>query len=233
MKRQRQSGNAIVFILLGIALFAGLAHTFMRGSQQGQGNLTSYQTKLAAQEILDYAQNIEKSIANLQNRGCSENQFSFANGMWQFENGSAVFAGGHNSNSVAECEMFNPSSGAKLTAMTAPTASVLLGQGNDKYRYTVIKARMPKVGDNSKEDVVLRLEYVNPAVCKIINDMLGVENPSGDAPNVTFSNSSTLYNGTFADTVTVTTSDNIIEKKTAFCAKSGTLYSFNAVLIQR
>ncbi len=75
--QKNQSGNAVVFILLAVALFGALSYTFMRGSKSGQGNLTQQQAKLAAQELISYAQNIERAVNKIRQRGYSENQISF------------------------------------------------------------------------------------------------------------------------------------------------------------
>lgn len=75
--RSSERGNAVIFILLGIALFAALAYTFMRGAQQGQGNLTAGQTRLLAQEMINEANNIQRAVNRLLSRGCSENDLNF------------------------------------------------------------------------------------------------------------------------------------------------------------
>ncbi|PZO87665.1 MAG: hypothetical protein DI626_03470 [Micavibrio aeruginosavorus] len=116
MNRQRQSGNAIVFILLGIALFAGLAHTFMRGSQQGQGDLSAHQTKLLATEYMGYGASIRKAIERLLNRGCSESELSFQSSNWP----DATWYQNNNSPVNNSCHIFHPDGGG-ITWTDFPT----------------------------------------------------------------------------------------------------------------
>ena len=59
MNKNSQAGNAIIYILIAIALFAALAYVFMRGARTGQGNLTMNQAKLGAQEIVAKANAFE------------------------------------------------------------------------------------------------------------------------------------------------------------------------------
>ena len=77
--RSSERGNAVIFILLAVALFAGLAYTFMRGAKSGQGNLTAGQAKLAAQDIINYSLTLERGVDKLMQRGCSQDELSFEN----------------------------------------------------------------------------------------------------------------------------------------------------------
>ncbi|GEM_PF-6011503 len=75
--RSKQAGNAIIIILIAVFLFGALAAAFMRGARSGQTNLTSGQTRLIAQELLAYAQVLERTSLKLTQRGCAPSQLSY------------------------------------------------------------------------------------------------------------------------------------------------------------
>ena len=75
--RSHQAGNAILIILIAVFLFGALAAVFMRGARTGQINLTSGQSKLIAQELLDYAGVLERTSLKLTQRGCAPSQLSY------------------------------------------------------------------------------------------------------------------------------------------------------------
>lgn len=104
--RASERGNAIIFILIAIALFAALSYTFMRSSQKGQGNLTAGQAKLAAQEILSYGVNVQRAVEKLLARGCSETQISFEN-IYDYNSDHV----NPNAPPSKECHVFDPAGG--------------------------------------------------------------------------------------------------------------------------
>lgn len=75
-----QSGNVFMFILLGIVLFAALGFVVSRGMRtETTTAMSQRQAELAAVDILDYAQKIERAVSKLLARGISENDIDFTN----------------------------------------------------------------------------------------------------------------------------------------------------------
>jgi len=110
--RRSQAGNAVVFVLIGIALFAALAFTFMRGAKTGQGNMTVGQASIAAVEILDYTATVGRAVNKLRQRGCSESEINFGAAIdaWTFWN--------PDSPASEVCNVFAPyTKGGNITAM--------------------------------------------------------------------------------------------------------------------
>lgn len=103
-KRFRESGNVFVIILVAVALFTLLMFTFTRTGSQGTGNLTKQQSRIAAQEILNYARLIESSVDKLRLNGCSESEISFENSI----EAGYVNAGAPGDNS---CDIFHEDGG--------------------------------------------------------------------------------------------------------------------------
>lgn len=168
----RQSGNAIVFILLGIALFAALAHTFMRGSQTGQGNLTAHQSQLAAQELASFFNNINQGFQKLRQRGCSETDISFANTV-----DTDVATISINSPASAptdkSCNIFDPA-GAGINYSINPADYqvspdiIPAGEHKGQMQFRFASASTIGVG-TSENDLMVHFNYIRPDICKAYN----------------------------------------------------------------
>ena len=105
--RNTQAGNVFVFILAGIFLFGALIFTFTRGASKGTTSLSKHQARVAAQEILNYAQTLELAVSRVRRNGCSENQISFEND---------VVAGYINANAPVDnsCHIFKDNGGKMI-----------------------------------------------------------------------------------------------------------------------
>lgn len=172
MRHQRQSGNAIVFILLGIALFAGLAHTFMRGSQQGQGNLGSNQSRLAAQELLSFFSDIDRAVQKLRQRGCSENDISFAN---EYDN--ATWAAVNDPGTAPpdkSCHVFDTAGAGMIfpappRTFQVPKEQVLVSPNNNENVIVFRESRKIVNIGTAEEDMVFLIDFVDPGICAAYN----------------------------------------------------------------
>lgn len=226
-RRVGERGNVFVFVLLGVVLFAALAFTFMRSAQQGTGNLSSQQLKIAAGDILSYAQQMEQSVSRLRAKRISESSLDF-------ENTSVT---GYTNAGCADdtCEIFDPAGGRMV--WQSPSTGV-----NDGSEWVISGAlRINGVGTSNlaatASDLVLVLPNVDRDLCVELNNRLGVTNPS-DAPPVATANAgySTKFTGSFSlgDVLTSSQTDG----KSAGCfTGSGTpasgTYHFYQVLVAR
>lgn len=154
-----QSGNAVLLILLGVALFAALAYTFMRGSQQGQGNMSAQQAKIAAQEIRNSALNIDRAINKLVSRGCSQDQLSLS--------GTTNRTTTHYINTWApsdgSCNVFGSNGGG------VSDASLSTGKGQSSWEFGQNEAFEIKPGQWAYGIMAL-LPNISDQVCQAINN---------------------------------------------------------------
>ncbi len=183
-KMVRQSGNAVLIILLGVALFGALSYTFMRGSQTGQGNLTQQQAKLAAQELATFVNTINRAFQKLRSRGCSESDISFA---YTGTNGTFGTAWtNHPATAPVDysCHIFRPE-GAGLTFSIDPekyqvsydiintTAPASVNQHDNIYFRNEV-ADTIGVG-TAASDLMMHFNFIKPEICKAYNQIIPVD----------------------------------------------------------
>ena len=182
--RNRTSGNAVIFILIAVVLFGGLAYTFMRGAKSGQGNLSSGQARLAAQEIINYAQSIEKAVNKLRAHGCSQDQLSFdydIPGTTGYENASAP--------ANESCHIFSANGGGVSWSLpsdqwiisTTDASTAWPGYPASVYKMWNIARTVcftgfgiPCDGTAATKELVISLYFLPKNLCEEINRILGV-----------------------------------------------------------
>lgn len=74
-----ESGNALWFILLAIALLAALTVTITRGSDTSEQSGDVERQRVLASDTLRYSKSIEQAIEQMRQRGVSESDVSFEN----------------------------------------------------------------------------------------------------------------------------------------------------------
>lgn len=203
------SGNAVVLVLIGVALFGALAYTFMRGAKQGTGNLSKQQARVAAQEIIAYGQTIERGVAKLRERGCSENQFDFTNTIYLRANGTAVQAANSNSPVDDSCDLFSASgagispnvlSQSMLKLAIATGSSPVNGHGGARVYQVKGVGTDAASGTASANDLVWQFWGLSDQVCETINDLVDVVNTGGNPPVTSFTGAGSYTNGSMAST---------------------------------
>lgn len=161
---QAQKGNALVIILIGIALFAALVFTFTKTGQKGSGNLTKQQAKVAAQEILNYAKSIEGAVDRIRQRGCSESDINFNNALINgYSNTSAPIDG--------SCDIFGTNGGKATIQNTQENWTI----GNNNWGFNA-QFQVSDIGttcaSESCADLVINLENIQTTLCEEINRSL-------------------------------------------------------------
>jgi hypothetical protein len=224
---KKDAGNAMIYVLIGIALFAALAYTFMRGGKSAQSGLSSNQSKIAAQDILDYAADIEKAVNRLRGNGCSENQLSFETA--DALPNAAAYA---NANAPGDysCHIFHESGGRMVWKsfqeyMTSPETARIVNRPAYSGQ-TVIQ----DVGTTAPE-LFFVLPDLPVEICNAINKSAGI---TGAMANDTYT--AGPFTGSFASTSTLAdngTNPATVAGKTAFCMYNGSQYFFMKVLIER
>jgi hypothetical protein len=177
MHRSSERGNAVVFILIAIALFAALAYTFMRSGQQGQGNLTAADAKFKAQQLANFLDNVEKGTNKLRQRGCSQSDISFE---YPGSMSGDTFLDGQNHPTTAptdhSCDVFNAAGGNVSMDVTLSDYQIPLeGIGANPWFYNhawfnqTIETRTNPI---SFWSTVISIYYIKPEICEAYNKVV-------------------------------------------------------------
>ncbi len=181
MRSPYESGNAVIFVLVAIVLFAGLGYTFMRSSQNASSNISKQKAKLSAQEIQNFIQTTGRGFEKLRQNGCSESDISFSNpldlGILIAQNNSATAP------VDKSCHVFDPG-GANATFTISDWAKyqltvdqiTRLASSSETYQNGQIFLKRTTASNAGvgtiENDLMLHLNYVNPEICRAYNKLL-------------------------------------------------------------
>lgn len=239
---QKQAGNVLFIILLGIALFAALSYAATQGLRGGGAKMTDETARLQASEYIQYSAKVKDAVRALRINGCLDTQIGFDNSVWTTTDGSDVQGPNHNGNTPSgnTCRVFAPGDGG-ITPVIFPHSgvtgltvwNVISGHGK------IIRAHIDGIG-TSNEDMVLVFYFIPREVCIAINNMLGITNPNG-APPRDDADPEHLYSGDFDNTSgTIGDHEPSLSGKQTFCTEwrsdndfPGFNYHFYQVLVAR
>ncbi len=192
--RQNESGSAIFYVLIAVALLGALIFAVSNGGRNNTSKLSEDRVRLIATEILEYSNALGNAVSQLRLRGASDTQISFENNM---------ISGYTNANCADNiCKIFHPEGGGVV--YTPPLESALDPDAAAATAYANVGALLGEwyfphdtcvdsvgLGGNncyndntSITDLMVFLPWVNQSVCIEINDLLKVDNPSGVPPVV-------------------------------------------------
>ena len=187
--RSNEAGNAFLFILLGVVLFASLSFVMSRGfGTEGTSRISDRRAELAASDILSFSRTMENAVNKLRQKGCSESDLNFDNN---------VVSGYDNTNAPnnGSCDVFG-SGGAKSNYQhpltdwndAAFSASAFYNEwafiaGSSVYDLGAEKGSCSAAAiKDSCVELFLLLPYLKKDLCLKINDKLGVTNTNNEAP---------------------------------------------------
>lgn len=170
--RAKESGNAMFYILIAIALLAALSYAVAQGGRTGAQNLTEDRQRLLATEIIDYADIMKKTVQMLRLRGSQFSDLSFA---------SANLAGYGVPGAAPAHELFNSEGGSLL--YKKPDDDALASPSDWVFTATNEIENIGTTGGAAgNADLLMVLQPILKDVCTRINILLGVDNPAGDPP---------------------------------------------------
>ena len=195
MKQNQQNhirGSILFYILIAVALFAALSFAVARMLQGGGAadNISGERQDTTVIEILDYTNAMRQTVRNLRiSNNCDEDQISFERSPFDGSDTSYV-----NPNAPADfsCHVFHAQGGAMR--YSAPTTAM---NGGAADWFITGYSEVPRVGESGKPELIVILPDISKALCLRLNDKLGVDNPSGDAPEDADSVNSTTFKGTY------------------------------------
>ncbi len=222
------------YIFLGVALFGALAYAITRGVRtQTTSALTTQQSRLAASDILNYAQLVERAVQKIRLKGCSESDISFAHDSWphtQYE---------HTPTASDKCKIFHTDGGGmNFIDMQSQHSDYI----NTLDRFIFVgRSAINNVGTTCAADQCVELYlfvrmYHAENICTHLNKTIGI------SPNLPISGGifgGPRFNGTFTYGNTLTTGAFDGEKSGCYQDNSETYtdgtpyYDFYHVLLER
>ncbi len=224
IKPNAQSGNVFIIILMGIVLFAALSFTISRGMRsETTDKLSAQKAALAASDILNYTQKMERAISRLRQKSVSESDISFENPK------DAAYA--HTPVVTEEQKLFTPTGGA-LSFQNPPE------RANDGSPWLFTGSTcIADIGtgptgcsvdlDATNEELIAVLPNVVDSVCAELNSRLKI---TGTPADTGAGASTTKYTGTFANGTEIILAGGPYNSA---CFSRGTSNYFYVVLIAR
>ncbi len=221
-----EHGGAGFYIILAIVLLGALTYAISRDSRSNITSLSKDQSRLAAQEIIDYASTVASAVQKLRLRGCTDTQLSFETPL--DSNGATA---NPNAPGDGSCDVYS-ANGGKIQHMTDRPSY----HGNDEIWYGTwrVSGQDDFLGvGTTAPDLTLNYWAVKQEICQAINDILGYTGPipvEGDSVFDSFDGTYSALN-TFGDHVNGTE----LVGKTVGCLyqENSTEYDFFQVLIAR
>lgn len=184
-----QSGSAMIYIFIAVALFAALSFTVSQMMTGGQATPKSELANIQAAEVMQFSDALRRAVNTLKIRGFDSTEISF--------DGVTSLTGYENSNCGAdECQVFSTDGGGVIFQAPDekwfdddnylqdlygnwyfPSGLCVVGVGSDTTE------TCHSDGDDN-EDIVAILPWIHKTLCLEINDQLDIPNPGREPPQL-------------------------------------------------
>lgn len=157
-----QSGSIMFMIFIMIGLFAALSYALSQGLRTGTTELTDNQTRLAASELIAYAQQARDTYKKLRINGCAAGQISFKNPV--YGTNATYFPDPASAPADESCHLFSPKGGG-LNYMDFTKIQVL----PQTYKgFTYASVKIDNAGTDKPEEMLV-MAGLSKNVCEQIN----------------------------------------------------------------
>jgi len=174
MNRAYERGNALIYVLIAIALFAALSFTLSRqsGDSGGQSHLSEEKAELYASQLISYAAQAKNAVEQLLFEGSTVDELDFVlPSDAAFETGSDIR------------KVFHPG-GAGLSPGTIPEQLVSQVDTNPPAGWYMGMFNNVEWTESSAQDVILTAHQISRTACEQINEKV-TGNTTIPATNVT------------------------------------------------
>ncbi|MGH1375123.1 MAG: hypothetical protein ACRBCK_02140 [Alphaproteobacteria bacterium] len=246
MKRQKTStneqGSIIVYILLGVALFAalGFAVSNMMRSTTSVGSETA---GVHASEIISYAHTLRQALHVLRiSNECADDEISFERA--SFDGSDPIYVN-TSAPSDFSCHIFHPNGGGVSYQKIDDTWLDLSRSSQSLYGEYLFSGGhgIPTIGthgdntDTSMKELIVILPWIDAGLCRKMNEQLGHIETGQPIPQETGNIDMTPFTGAYG-TWALVSEGSSIEGKTAGCFAGSTgiwdgSYYFYHLLIAR
>lgn len=217
--RRSEAGNAFLFILLGVVLFASLSFVMSRGfGTEGTSKISDRRAELAASEIMTYAQRIQRAVNRIRSKGISESDISL-----EFDGNFVNADCDENTDThFPTCQVFH-TQGGNVNEQEPPEG---VNEG-ESWHFTGSTC----IGDcdgssTADEELLLVLPNLEDNVCEFINRKLEING----IPSATGTYSTTAFTGSFSNDTEIAIAGGPFD---AVCYSDGTDNHLYYTLIKR
>ena len=243
---KHESGNALWFILLAVALITALTITITSSSDQTEQSGDIERARVQASEILNFAKSVEEGVKRMTMRGISENELSFEDTRLTTDYSHAGCTGDN-------CLVFGKSGGGvsysppnSLWLDRSESASARYGEWfftSDTCVASVVRGGTDCDADAANnEELLIVMPYIKRDLCTEINYLLTLKDGSGNLltspPEQTDAafDLDAYFQGSFSgDSMIILDDTSYLTGKKAGCFEDKTLgaYMFYYTLIGR
>lgn len=217
-KYHKESGNALWFIMLAIAMLAALTITITRSSDSVEQSGDFERHRIQASNIMRYSKGLAQTIDTMRMRGISENDISFHSPDW-----------GH-----TDYE-HSPPQGNENRIFSVEGGGMNLPDINGATNWSFFGNRAVQDVETAANDLIIQTE-VSKNVCLQINMLADVTNTGGEPPTDDI-DAPDPYIGSFSATagtdVIIGNDAAELAGKPTGCREDGGSYYFYHVLIER
>ncbi len=226
--KQNEKGNALIYVLIAIALFAALSMTFGRQSDTGEANaLSGEKAELYATQLINYAAQAKAALDQMRFSGAKIDNIDFT-----LPN-EAGFNAAPNGNKV-----YHPSGGGLTPGNLA--IEVAVNSGSPPSGWYMGRFNNVEWTKTAGQEIILTAYDINVKVCGLINKKI---TGSDTIPELNGGISETLLDGSLTGIVnTDLTTDPSgspvcpeCDKRASLCVKDGSadIYAFyNIIALQ-
>lgn len=213
---ERQRGSALIFILIGIALFAAVSYAVTQGMRvtsdsKGMALGAQEKTNIAVTDIMQYLETLKMRVFMMMNQdGVLDTQIDFKNDVYKSVNGNQLTSNINPSCLTDKCHVFSPYNSNGIIPMTFPSATVSVPQAVATLPINghggVYQVVVYGVG-TSAPDLIFVIHGIRPEICNAYNAKQGITTSFTNTDNtLTFlsENDSTAIPVAFAGAYTTT-----------------------------
>lgn len=195
-----EQGSVLLWIMVAVALLAGLTAAMNQGSRTSTGMVTGQEARLYASEIIQYGNSVKQAVQRMNMGGISEGDFSFENAVFKNQGGALLHEATSYPNCTDnKCKVFHAEGGGLQAAYT-PTGSAENTESPNNSSaikagaWEPYAASLDGIGTDER-DMIFMTGYIKKDVCTAINTLLGVNNPNGAPPSFSYASAATQYAG--------------------------------------
>ena len=178
LNNRSQSGSALIYILVGVVLFAALMYSVLKGGSTSSNMSSKGNAKAQAAAIVEYARMLQGEVNRMLQNGVSENQIDMDSGLYSRWNAGGTALGGANPNCPnTSCKLFI-SKGGKIPDTNFRSAASnypnMAYASAHPYPGDPVLSQLNTVGvGTSKFDLGFIIGNVNKDVCTELNKLVG------------------------------------------------------------